>query len=59
MDKNLVIQYTIVAAIIIAALVYLVIKFIKKSRQTRGRKCYGCSLSEKCKEAPKDTENCC
>lgn len=46
MDRNLAIQYTAVGLIIIAALIWLVIKFIKR-KKGKGA-CCGCVLSEKC-----------
>lgn len=53
MDKNLAIQYTVVGLIIIAALIWLVIKFIKRKKKHGA--CCGCALSEKCMSQDKNT----
>lgn len=46
MDRNLAIQYTAVGLIIIAALIWLVMKFLKRKRKKGA--CCGCILSDKC-----------
>lgn len=53
MNTNIAIQYTAVAIIIIAALVWLVIKFVKRSRKASKDGCCGCALSEKCSRTEK------
>ncbi len=59
MDRNLAIQYTAVGLIIIAALIWLVIKFIKRKKKKGA--CCGCTLSDKCASYNKDSiskKNC-
>jgi len=50
MDKNLVIQYTAVGIVIIGALVWLLVKFIKRRKCRENGMCHGCALSDKCKD---------
>lgn len=52
MDKNLAIQYTAVAIVILAAIVWAVYKLITK--KNKGGSCSGCSLSENCSKVNKD-----
>lgn len=62
MDKNLAIQYTAVGIIIIAALVWLVIKFNRQRKNKGSSSCCGCALSGKCasgNDIEKNNEKCC
>ncbi len=54
MDRNLAIQYTAVAIIILAALTWLVVRFIKR---VKNKSC-GCVLSDKCNTADKNNRDC-
>lgn len=47
-DYNLIIQTTIVAVIVLAAIVWLVRRFYRILRNRGASKCCGCALSEKC-----------
>ena len=44
MDRNLAIQYTAVAIIILAALTWLVVRFIKRVKNKSRKSCCGCVL---------------
>lgn len=64
MDTNLVIQYSVVALLLIGALVWIVVKAVKAKKT--GASCCGCSLSETCSkarhphpEASAPPRNCC
>lgn len=50
MDKNILIQYTIVAILILGAIVWIAVKAIRASRG-KGKSCCGCVLSDKCGDA--------
>lgn len=54
-DRNMAIQYTIVALILILAIVWMVLKFRKHSKKGSG--CCGCALSDKC-NASKNNSGC-
>lgn len=47
MDKSLLIQYTIVAAILAGACIWILVKVIRLSKN-KGTGCNGCSLHEQC-----------
>ena len=46
MSMNLIIQYTIVAAIIAAACIWMLVRILGKKKNSGG--CCGCSLSDSC-----------
>lgn len=58
MDINLAIQYTAVAIIILAALTWLVVRFIKRVKNKSRKSCCGCVLSDKCNTADKNNRDC-
>lgn len=51
-DTNIAIQYTLVSILIIAALIWLVLKFIKQSRKANSP-CCGCAVAEICMKRDK------
>ncbi len=53
MDKNLLIQYTVVGILVIGALAWILIKFIRKCKDSGKGGCSGCTLAEKCKSPRK------
>lgn len=48
MDTNIIIQYTIVGIIILAVIVWILVKFLKKNKRSGSCCCTDCGLSEKC-----------
>lgn len=58
MDRNLAIQYTAVAIIILAALTWLVVRFIKRVKNKSRKSCCGCVLSDKCNAVDKNNGDC-
>ncbi len=47
MDRNLIIQYTLVGVILLVAIIWIVIKVLFSKNKN---KCCGCGLSDKCSE---------
>ena len=67
MDKNEIVQITIVALIILMALLWIVVRLIKKAKNDDAGKCGCCELakdcnikqlSERAKKLRKERENC-
>lgn len=54
MDRNLVIQYTIVGIILLAVAVWLTVKFIRKGKRRGSGACAGCALSAHCSKPTPD-----
>lgn len=60
MDSNLIIQYSLVALLILGALIWIAVKTLRKSNKSS---CGCCSLSQVCKEkqhksGKQDSETC-
>lgn len=53
MDQNLAIQYTLVAVIILGAIIWIVIHLLRKNKKGGGKSCCGCALSESCNSKDK------
>lgn len=58
-DNNLAIQSTVVGIILLAAVLYLVVKALRK-RKNRSSGCVGCALFDTChkKELKRDPKKC-
>lgn len=61
MDSNLLIQYIVTGVLVLAALIWIIIKFVKMAKgKTSG--CPGCALSERCtkpEKSRKQKKSCC
>lgn len=58
MDTNIIIQYTIVGVIILAAVIWIAMKAFKKNRN-KNSSCCGCALSDNCATPKKKSSDCC
>lgn len=50
MTTDLIIQYSIVGGIILAALAWIVWKSLRKNKKNSGSSCCGCALEDSCKK---------
>lgn len=53
LPTGLIIQYTIVGAILVAAVVWVIYKAFTRKGRAKGGSCCGCALSEHCGDAAK------
>lgn len=58
MDTNLLIQYILVGICIIAAIVWICVKFFGKNKKN-GCNCGGCSFSSNCTSQKSADKDCC
>lgn len=49
LESDLIIQYSIVCLILLAAIVWIIMKIVKKNK-TRQSGCCGCTIAETCKK---------
>ena len=50
LDSNLIIQYSIVGVILLAACVWIAVKVFRRQKNKSQGSCCGCSLSDACKK---------
>ena len=51
-STDLIIQYSVVGAVLLAACIWIILKIFKKNKQSRNS-CCGCAISDTCKKAKK------